>query len=93
MINRNLVARVAPFVVGVLIMIGAALVLLDPAPVCRGQLMQPGSSCAKTDGSQFQTYDQRVAAARVGGFVMLGTGAAVLVFGVAVTLVARRRST
>jgi len=85
------IARIAPFVVGLMIMVGAALVLIDPAPTCRGQLMQPGATCAKTDGSEFQTFDQRVAAARVGGYVMLGTGIAVIVFGTVLTLVARRR--
>lgn len=90
--RTNLIARIAPFVVGLLIMVGAILVLIDPAPTCRGELMQPGSRCAKTDGSQFQTFDQRVAAARLGGYVMLGTGIVVIIFGTALTLVARRRT-
>jgi len=92
MTGRNRLARIAPFVVGLVIIIGAVLVLVDPAPSCRGQAMRPGSTCAKTDGSEFQTYDQRVDAARLGGVIMLGTGIAVIVFGGALTLVARRRT-
>lgn len=52
-----------------------------PTPTCRGVAMQPGETCAKADGSAVQTYEERRAAARDAGPVIVGVGVLVAAFG------------
>lgn len=58
----------------------------SPQVSCRGVPMQPGDVCHKNDFSQLgsdqvQTYEQRLQAARTSQPVVIGMGAAMLLFG------------
>ena len=51
------------------------------ALTCRGVPMRPGSVCQKADGSQGQTYEQRLATRRAARPVVVGMGLLVAGFG------------
>lgn len=64
---------------------GLAMVI-NPQPVCRGVVMQPGDTCyyaSPTDErtEKVQTYEERVAAARQSSPILIGTGVVVTAFG------------
>ncbi len=48
---------------------------------CHDAVMTPGSVCLKADGSEGQTYEQRIATRRAAQPVVAGVGVLVVVFG------------
>lgn len=67
----------------------------SPELRCRGAVMAPGSVCIKADGSQGQTYEQRLATRRSAQPVVAGVGVLVAGFGGALLVgdLRRRRTT
>ena len=61
---------------------------------CRGVPMQPGSICLKADGSEGQTYEQRLATRRTARPVVVGMGLLISGFGTVLLVgdLRRRRS-
>lgn len=53
----------------------------SPEIRCRGEVMTPGSVCVKADGSEGQTYEQRLATRRSAQPVVVGVGLVVAGFG------------
>ncbi len=81
MITRARIAHLAVIIVGLLIMaypftLGAAETL-----TCRGAPMTPGSSCLKADGSEAESYADRISKAAVARPVVIGAGALLTAFG------------
>ena len=58
---------------------------------CRGEAMSPGSVCVKADGSEGQTYEQRLATRRSAQPVVVGVGVLVAGFGAALLVTDLRR--
>ena len=58
---------------------------------CRGVPMQPGSICLKADGSEGQTYEQRLATWQAARPVIVALGALVAAFGAVLALQSIRR--
>jgi hypothetical protein len=82
-----------------LVVLAGLLVLAYPFTVgaapdvsCRGQVMQPGDSCAKADGSGVQTYEQRARDLRNARPVIGAGGLLVAAFGVILLRGELRRS-
>lgn len=79
-------------VVAGLVAVAYALSLGGPDEVrCRGELMSPGSVCVKADGSEGQTYEQRLATRRSARPVVAGVGVVVAGFGAALLVTDLRR--
>ena len=58
---------------------------------CRGEAMTPGSVCVKADGSEGQSYEQRLATRRSAQPVVAGVGVLVAGFGTALLVTDLRR--
>ncbi|SEQ99686.1 hypothetical protein [Microlunatus flavus] len=58
---------------------------------CRGEVMTPGSVCVKSDGSEGQTYEQRLATRRSARPVVAGVGLLVAGFGTSLLVADVRR--
>jgi len=75
-----------------LVAIGYALTLGGTAELrCRDAVMTPGSVCVKADGSQGQSYEQRLATRRSARPVVAGVGVLVAGFGAALLVADLRR--
>lgn len=86
-------AHVLLLVAGLAVVAYAVTLGGSPEIRCRGAVMTPGSVCVKADGSEGQTYEQRLATRRSAQPVVAGVG--VLVAGFGATLLVgdlRRRS-
>jgi hypothetical protein len=80
-ITRTRIAHLAVIIVGLLIMaypftLGAAETL-----TCRGAPMAPGSTCLKADGSEAESYADRISKATVARPIVIGAGGLLTVFG------------
>ena len=79
--SRARLTHVAVIIIGLLIMaypftLGAAQTL-----TCRGEPMTPGSVCRKADGSEAESYDDRISKATVARPIVVGAGALLSLFG------------
>lgn len=63
----------------------------SPALRCHDAVMTPGSVCLKADGSQGQTYEQRIATRRASQPIVVGLGVLVTGFGAALLVSDLRR--
>ena len=88
---RRTVANLILVLAGLLIMAYPLTVGAGSALTCRGVVMQPGDACAKADGSDSQTYEQRDRARRNAVPVMLTVGLGVAGFGLTLLIMDRRR--
>ena len=80
-VTRARLAHVAVIIVGLLIMaypftLGAAATL-----TCRGTAMAPGSTCQKADGSEAESYADRISKAAVARPIVVGAGGLLVIFG------------
>ena len=84
--NRRRIAHLLLLLAGLAVAVYGLWMLADPQVTCRGVEMGPGDVCHKNDFSQLgsdqvQTYEQRLQAARTSQPVVIGMGAAMLLFG------------
>ena len=86
LVLAGLLIMAYPLTVGVGVGVGVGSAL-----TCRGVVMQPGDACAKADGSDSQTYEQRDRARRNAVPVMLTVGLGVAGFGLTLLILDRRR--
>lgn len=89
---RRRIAHLVVIVVGLLVVAYPLTVGASAAVMCRDVAMQPGDVCAKADGSQVQTYEQRTAARDNAVPVIIVVGALVAGFGTALLVMDVRRS-
>jgi hypothetical protein len=88
---RTRVAHLVLLIAG-LVAVAYAVTLGGSAELrCRGEVMAPGSVCVKADGSQGQTYEQRLATRRSAQPVVAGVGVLVTAFGAALLVADLRR--
>jgi hypothetical protein len=88
---RARLAHVVLLVAG-LLAVGYGLTLAGSTDLtCRGEVMTPGSVCVKADGSEGQTYEQRLATRRSATPVVVGVGLLVAGFGTALLVADVRR--
>jgi hypothetical protein len=88
---RSRAAQVGLILAGLLIALYPVTLGASPDITCRGVVMSPGQTCAKTDGSARESYEQRVAAADAAKPVLGIVGLAVAGFGVTLLAGAWRR--
>ncbi|GAB2569651.1 hypothetical protein [Microlunatus antarcticus] len=89
--TRTRVAHLVLLLAG-LVVIGYALTLGgSPALRCHDAVMTPGSVCLKADGSEGQTYEQRIATRRSAQPVVAGLGVLMAGFGGALLVADLRR--
>lgn len=89
---RSRVAHAVVILVGLVILAYPVTIGAASEVTCRGVVMQPGGSCAKSDGSGVQTYEQRTADRRHAVPVIVGVGLLVTAFGVVLLGTEVRRS-
>lgn len=88
---RTRLAHLLLVLVG-LVAIGYGLSLGGASEIrCRGEVMVPGSVCVKSDGSEGQSYEQRLATRRTARPVVVGVGVLVTGFGGYLLLAELRR--
>jgi hypothetical protein len=80
---RTRAAHVLLLLAGVAALVYALTLGGSPEIRCRGVAMAPGSVCVKADGSEGQTYEQRLATRRSAQPVVGGLGVLVAGFGAA----------
>jgi hypothetical protein len=93
-VNRRLRVRSAHLLLvlaGLLAVAYAVTLGGSPDIRCRGVAMTPGSVCLKSDGSQGQSYEQRLATRRSARPVVAGVGVVVAGFGAALLVTDLRR--
>ncbi|MEL4504199.1 hypothetical protein AAEX63_03810 [Luteococcus sp. H138] len=81
-------AHLALALAGLAVVVYGLVSVANPSITCRGVQMQPGDVCHKNDFSrlgtqQVQTYEERLHSARISQPVVVATGAAVALFGLA----------
>jgi hypothetical protein len=74
-------AQLGVVLAGLLIVAYPYTVGASPGLMCRDQVLRPGQSCPKADGSASQSYESRVAAADAAKPVVIGLGLLVTAFG------------
>lgn len=79
-------AHLALTLAGLAVIVYGAIAVANPRVTCRGVEMQPGDVCHKNDfgalgTEEVQSYEQRLHAARISQPVVIGTGAAMALFG------------
>ena len=89
--TRARVAHVVLVLVGLAALAYALTLGGSPEVRCHDAVMTPGSVCLKADGSEGQTYEQRIATRRSAQPVVAGLGVLVAVFGVALLVADVRR--
>ncbi len=90
---RTRLAHVVLLLVG-LVAVGYAFTLGGTGEIrCRDAVMTPGSVCVKADGSEGQSYEQRLATRRSARPVVAGVGVLVAGFGAALLVADLRRRT
>jgi hypothetical protein len=90
--RRTRIAHALVVLVGLLILAYPLTFGAASETTCRGVVMRPGQSCAKSDGSGVQTYEQRTADRRHATPVIIGVGALVTAFGTSLLVTEIRRS-
>ncbi|MDN5571248.1 MAG: hypothetical protein L0G22_08355 [Propionibacteriaceae bacterium] len=85
-------AHAALALAGVLAVVWALTLAVDPVITCRESVMRPGDVCAHSGGGRSQTYEERFEAAQQARPVVGGVGALVAVFGAGLLVAERRRS-
>ena len=88
---RARIAHAVVIVVGLLILAYPVTLGASTDVSCRGVAMGPGDSCAKSDGSGVQTYEQRASARRQATPIIFGVGLVVTAFGVVLLVGELRR--
>ncbi len=88
---RTRLAHLVLLVAGLVAVAYAVTLGGSPQIRCRGEVMTPGSVCVKADGSQGQTYEQRLATRRSAQPVVAGVGLVVAGFGGALLVADLRR--
>lgn len=88
---RTRVAHVLLVVAGLVAVVYGLTLAGSAALTCRGEPMTPGSVCVKADGSEGQTYEQRLATRRSATPVVVGVGVLVAGFGTALLVADVRR--
>lgn len=89
---KTRVAQVVLIIVGLLILAYPLTLGADPDVTCRGQVLQPGDVCAKADGSETQTYEERAKAVSNARPVIIVAGVVLTGFGVVLLAGEVRRS-
>lgn len=89
--SRTRLAHVVLLVLGLVAVAYAVTLGGSPEIRCRGEVMTPGSVCVKADGSEGQTYEQRLATRRSAQPVVAGVGLVVAGFGTALLVADVRR--
>ena len=88
---RTRVAHVVLLVAGLVAVVYGLTLAGSTELSCRGEAMGPGSVCVKADGSEGQTYEQRLATRRSATPVVVGVGVLVAGFGTALLVADVRR--
>lgn len=88
---RTRLAHVLLLVAGLVAVVYGLTLTSTTALTCRGEAMTPGSVCVKADGSEGQTYEQRLATRRSATPVVVGVGVLVVGFGTALLVADVRR--
>ncbi|HLT61663.1 MAG TPA: hypothetical protein VK020_10750 [Microlunatus sp.] len=91
---RSRVAHLAVIVVGLLIIAYPFTLGASQTLTCRGEPMVPGSVCRKADGSEAESYADRLAKAAVARPIVVGAGVLLTGFGgyLLITDLRRRRT-
>lgn len=89
--TRARVAHLVLLLAGVAAVVYALTLGGSPALRCHSEVMGPGSICVKADGSEGQTYEQRLATRRSAQPVVVGVGVLVAGFGAALLVTDLRR--
>ena len=89
--TRDRVAHLLLLLAGLVVVVYALTLGGSPELRCRGEVMTPGSVCIKADGSEGQTYEQRIATRRSAQPVVTGVGVLVAGFGAALLITDLRR--
>lgn len=92
MVNRRRrLAHLLLAIAGLVVALYPVTLGARPSVTCRGVEMQPGDVCAKADGSDTQSYQDRVDAGRDATPVIIGVGLLVAAFGTALLVADVRR--
>ena len=78
---RSRIVQVAVIIVGLLIMAYPFTLGASETLTCRGEPMAPGSVCLKADGSEAESYADRLSKAAVARPIVIGAGALLADFG------------
>ena len=89
--TRTRLAHLVLLGVGIAALVYALTLGGSPALRCHDAVMTPGSVCQKADGSEGQTYEQRIATRREAQPVVAGLGVLVAAFGAALLVADLRR--
>ena len=89
--TRTRLAHLVLLLAGLAALVYALTLGGSPTLRCHDALMTPGSVCQKADGSEGQTYEQRVATRRAAQPVVAGLGVLVAGFGAALLVADLRR--
>lgn len=81
MITRARVANLVVIIVGLLIMAYPFTLGAGETLTCRGEPMAPGSTCLKADGSEAESYADRISKAAVARPIVIGAGGLLAIFG------------
>ncbi|MFC7624723.1 hypothetical protein [Microlunatus sp. GCM10028923] len=88
---RNRIAQVVVIIVGLLIMAYPFTLGASETLTCRGEPMTPGSVCHKADGSEAESYADRISKAAVARPIVIGAGALLAAFGTYLLITDLRR--
>ncbi len=88
---RTRLAHLVLVLVGLVAVAYALTLGGTPELRCHDAVMRPGSVCQKADGSEGQTYEQRIATRREAQPVVAGVGLLVAGFGTALLVADLRR--
>lgn len=89
--TRTRAAHLVLLLAGLAALVYALTLGGSPEIRCRGVAMTPGSVCVKADGSEGQTYEQRLATRQSAQPVVGGLGVLVAGFGAALLVADLRR--
>lgn len=78
---RRAAAHLALALVGLAAVLWAVTLAATPTLMCRDVVLQPGDTCPNADGTQVQTYEQRLATWQAARPVVAGVGLLVAGFG------------
>ncbi|MGI3783171.1 MAG: hypothetical protein ACRYG2_20600 [Janthinobacterium lividum] len=90
-LTRTRVAHLLLLLAGLAVVAYALTLGGAPELRCHSEVMRPGSVCVKADGSEGQTYEQRIATRRSAEPVVAGVGVLVAGFGAALLVTDLRR--